>query len=340
MKIKKSRKSVKINVSEEEMQNDSIRDLTTKLALGWLTPESNNLLQMKIENPIKRMNTGVVHGVESHVRNLQPLDNCYGVSDTQDDVLSGKVARLRGIKDIPEGNINEDINGNPLKTNPIIERGLGRSERIPNIESKKEIEGSSVVGRNTVDLGKLYKNVEKQKSKEYSKFRCPNCGQAKMLYIKEGKSVTYSENKKLMLLSEKFIEDITAGQLNFVPFIQGKEFKKYKGKATKLLLNENNSDTECTCLNCKKDAALIDWIEAEINPKKYFEFDIVCDVCGGEVMPVVKDGKVTNRKCEQCGQETTLKGVEIVHEDNETADETVKDEKKPNIKGVKANGGK
>lgn len=138
--------------------------------------------------------------------------------------------------------------------------------------------------------------------------RCPACGQGHVVMTKVG-SLCYileKKNGKFEIIGE------SSGTESFGEFSKtfcmkdDETHKEYYDMMQKCDIIESD-DFACSdemdmfCPVCKSSAPMSKWVDAYENPSLYFEYNDVCDICGGEnIVLSNKDDKTNYFKCENC----------------------------------------
>ena len=188
-----------------------------------------------------------------------------------------------------------DVTPTHVVTAPPQRDNFGIRQRLPN---------------NVVDISDL--NVQ-QAVTENALVRCPKCGQAHALVVTNANS--------LYLLRRDYAKDEFAIVQDFEltnqdDFMQASKASDeteldyfYRLQSMSIRPDEDfvvNNDTEVFCPVCKQSSSFVDWKEAWENPLGFFEYEEVCDVCGGELSVCVSPNQTDSsqsillRECNKC----------------------------------------
>lgn len=170
---------------------------------------------------------------------------------------------------------------------------FGIRERIPN---------------NIVDVKDL---DVKQAVTENALVRCPKCGQAHALVVKD--------SNRLFLMRKNFdnnefeiIADTEAGNdngeaLNAMMCHNGEYLEYFKMLQDASVIDSSdfavNNDTEIFCPVCHQSNTFMNWKDAWENPLHFFETEHICQVCGGEISCSVSKEGSDNGVCNDCKTE-------------------------------------
>ncbi len=169
-------------------------------------------------------------------------------------------------------------------------------ERIPN---------------NVVNLDDL---TIKQAVTKSALVRCPRCGQAHALILRDGHTLyvmrrNFVEDEFVIVtnfddLDTKMTDAYTLSDSNTTPQTKLKFFHKLQGMMPCEEKDFNvDNDTEIFCPVCCKSSSFHYWKDAYENKEKYFEHQYVCNVCGGECdIDMDKEGNNGHLVvCSDCG---------------------------------------
>lgn len=153
---------------------------------------------------------------------------------------------------------------------------FGIRERIPN---------------NTVDIEKL---DIKQAVTENALVRCPKCGQAHSLIVKDGKKL-FLMRKNYDRKEFQIISEAELSQINQLLCYENKFVECFEDLQNAKAIEDKDfavtNESELFCPVCHQSDTFINWKDAWENPLHFFETDNICEICGGEVsMSVKKDG--------------------------------------------------
>lgn len=193
-------------------------------------------------------------------------------------------------------------------------------------EEKKEPEPVTIPGmrdrlpNNVVDPSTL---TVTEAVKENALVRCPHCGQNHVIALKSNGSIyvmrmNYGEDNYEILTHFPENDVKTLTDMCYENYT--KSFKEVAGgndkEAPKAywqfiqsveILDENKNEdfvagneTEIFCPVCGKSEPFAKWKDCYENPLNYFEYDVICDACGGEMSMVKKQGE-SFYKCDKCG---------------------------------------
>ena len=186
-------------------------------------------------------------------------------------------------------------NNTPQYSEPEKQRPFIR-ERLPN---------------NIVDMDNL--DISNAKVKK-SFLRCPSCGQAHCLAVKNNNSIYFmvkdienDEYKIITVIDEDSEHDFNSENIlsmcmkdnmsNYRDYFDDlQDIAKKHGSDDDFVVD---NDTIVFCPICKEKNTFSKWSDAYINPSFYFEYDKVCDICGGECIKTISKGKEID-KCEEC----------------------------------------
>lgn len=164
---------------------------------------------------------------------------------------------------------------------------------------------------NQIDLAEL--DIKKAITEE-PQLRCPDCGQTDLILVvledkcylmrKEDSKYeilnTYDNlDKARGIIKPARPETAKASIKDFHDDIYGYRIpKKYKGLNLAV-----NAESNILCPVCGQIHPLKTWIDAFNDPIKYgFEYENICNICGGEMIDTINENKETVLKCESCGQ--------------------------------------
>lgn len=171
---------------------------------------------------------------------------------------------------------------------PQKDENFGIRERIPN---------------NVVDVEKL---DVKQAVTENALVRCPNCGQAHCLIVKDNNLYVMRKNYKtnefevVIMAEPDKINNLLCREGKYTAYFE--DFQSMSAIPDIADFAVNN-DTEIFCPVCHTSHKFIDWKNAWEYPLHFFETDSLCEICGGEVsVSVIKDGH-SNGICNKCKSE-------------------------------------
>lgn len=159
----------------------------------------------------------------------------------------------------------------------------------------------------TFDVRKRVPNVEEDGGSYEPPFlnglRCPNCAQHLAIRVETDTKnmlfvLRYGEYEKAVKDEIDFVED------DMPSFLEALD----KVETEPLSFERANSNVNVTCPYCgNKTEGDTAWKDAFDNPYNYFEYDVLCDKCGGEVFPNLIRNKETDEvrevmMCERCGE--------------------------------------
>lgn len=215
-------------------------------------------------------------------------------TDVPDSCLDHAIEGMKKLYDI----VTNDEGQSPVKD--IVthtQMTSGHSHKKESFEIRDRIPN------NVVDIESL--NV-KQAVMENALVRCPNCGQAHCLVVKDTnlflmrKNYEKNEFEVVSVNNPNDIENIMCREGKYTEYFQdlqnAEEMTDIKNFAV-----DNNTDLFCPV--CHSSNMFINWKDAWENPLHFFETENMCEICGGEVsMSVAKDG-CNNGICNVCKAE-------------------------------------
>ena len=189
------------------------------------------------------------------------------------------------------------------------------------VRGTKRLPNTSIVDVSTIDLKKAIA--------QETLIRCPFCGQSHCTIIGTHQNVRVLLKKKHngknsyypaatpAATGNKTINDVFS-EFTIAGLIRNKRIKeehlhKQRLEFYNLMSNVNvtdedfnaDADTRLLCPVCGKESTLSVWVDAYVNPLKYFETGSLCEACGGELVDCIENdsvhGEVTVAKCEVCG---------------------------------------
>lgn len=187
-------------------------------------------------------------------------------------------------------------------------------EPVPELPRRDTFSFRERLPNNVVDISKL---DVKQAVTENALVRCPKCGQSHVIVLKDG-SKLYVMRRSYAVSEFGIVQEIDdtpediikicchdkspEGKLDYFFSLQGISLKDDKDFAV-------TNDTEVFCPVCGESSPFIDWKEAFEHKERYFEYQYVCSVCGGECLMDAKEEKDGNETvvCTKCGKKW-LKG--------------------------------
>lgn len=201
-------------------------------------------------------------------------------------------------------NINTEEENNIIKSNVDktfkIVKDNNKEDLLQEREDKQYIPGE-------VNLNSL--NVEKAETKPFL-VRCPNCGQCHTAILE----VSNIENIVLVRHGNefKYVNTVTAEDLEGLRFKEGmnivdyfNDFQNFKYTEEEVVMDDVST---IYCPICDSHQSAEDWIYAYEHPEKIFEYDKICDVCGGEMcQSIVEENGKDHFVCEKCHSEKIFK---------------------------------
>lgn len=207
----------------------------------------------------------------------------------------------------------ENIKKSPVHmTVPVIraEDEKAKAELKEALDEQKETEFNirERLPNNVVDVKQL---DVKQAVIENALVRCPQCGQAYALIVKDG--------DKLILMRRNFdtnefeiVAEANESQIEEIIASEGKYQEYFKLMQDSVVIDSSdfavNNESEIFCPLCHLSDTFYHWKDAWENPLHFFEYEDVCDICGGEMSySVSRDSKGKNpdkyiKVCNQCGR--------------------------------------
>lgn len=212
------------------------------------------------------------------------VDNFYSLLN---DLSTKKCSDSDENKSVPE----------PVQVVPqvAVERPAFR-DRLPN---------------NVVDIKDL---TVKQAVTESALVRCPNCGQAHCLAVHDNGHIyfmarQYATNEFSIIAEfneqsekDKFMQMCCNEDTNRKAYYEDIQ----QAKTLPDIDFGVQNDTEIFCPVCCKSHSFQDWKKAFDEPLTFFETELLCDACGGEMLPKMVKGK-SYQECDKCGHRTEYK---------------------------------
>lgn len=200
------------------------------------------------------------------------LNNSIKIYELLKDVLDN-------LSDSVSKEVKKQANNNTPLRGGISDRFFNIRDRIPNIEDDE--------------------NVKVQKPKlDKALVRCPHCGQGFSAIVKIN-----NEEMRLMIkkgdefkTTKTIIKTTEELEKMLCPeSISKKDYYDDLMNATEVVEEEKDIfvdlDTILICPCCHEKDRFSEWKNAFESPEQYFEYDNICDICGGEVDAVVtKEG--------------------------------------------------
>ena len=187
----------------------------------------------------------------------------------------------------------KDFKAIEAREEPHKEKELSRNFR----------EESDMAKKNIVDLNN-YK-IE-QASTEDVLVRCPECGQDFVTVYIDPSSC--NDDVLLVRHGKEFlvVDTVLDKDLAKVEKPEGSSFKDYYHDlicADTIKDTNVNLNGKCLlyCPICKNSHSFSDWLNAYIKPEEYFEYDNICDVCGGEMVEKITGENKSELVCDVCG---------------------------------------
>ena len=231
------------------------------------------------------------------------------VSDNATKKVASMVSQL--VSDIHNMRIANAVS----LADKIVEEEQEETQQIP--EVKQPIERPAIRSRIPNNVINIEDLSLKQAVTENALVRCPNCGQAHALIVRDNTGLYLMrkdyEKNEFVVISEYDINDDS--------FIQAccKEDTNRKAYFDDLQnvpesddikqFNVTN-DTELFCPVCHGSNSFELWKDAFENPLTYFETEQLCDACGGEKLEkFIHKKKVYS--CDKCGLITEFKEEQV-----------------------------
>jgi hypothetical protein len=201
-------------------------------------------------------------------------------------------------------NINTEEENNIIKSNVDktfkIVKDNNKDDLLQEREDKQYIPGE-------VNLNNL--NVEKAETKPFL-VRCPHCGQCHTAILE----VSNIENIILVRHDNefKYVNTVTTEDLENLRFKEYmniidyfNDFQNFKYTEEEVVM-DNISNIYCPM--CDNYDSADHWIDAYNHPEKLFEYDKICDVCGGEMcQSIMEENGEEHFVCEKCHSEKIFK---------------------------------
>ena len=182
----------------------------------------------------------------------------------------------------------------------VVKDNTDKEDLLQEREDKQYIPGE-------VNLNNL--NVEKAETKPFL-LRCPNCGQCHTAILK------LSDKENILLVRHgdefKYVSTVTGEDLEGLRLKEGMDIVDYFNDLQSFKYTEEDVVVDDTsniyCPMCDSYQSAEEWIYAYEHPEKMFEYDKICDVCGGEMcQSIVEENGKDNFICEKCHSEKIFK---------------------------------
>lgn len=147
--------------------------------------------------------------------------------------------------------------------------------------------------------------------------RCPNCGQSHVLIVKcQGNYYLMGRdyNKgEFVQIGEVIENEDELNNIYYKSEVKGVNVSKedYFVDIQNIIKRARHDDFNLVidnqsviiCPVCQKSDNFLTWKEAFANPESFFEFNVICDACGGEVITknIGKKSPKYRNQCESCG---------------------------------------
>ena len=197
----------------------------------------------------------------------------------------------------------QETNVAPTKIEAVATKTLSVPLEVP-MEESSEFRIRNRIP-NEIDLNTL---EVKQAELEKTLCRCPNCGQAHVAVVLEG-----SDNLLLVRDYEAdefvYVQTLTNDErVGLTKNVYDNNYIDYYHDIQSMLSYASREDvivedSSCIfCPVCMRTANFSEWKDAYQRQSKYFEYEKICDICGGEVLPTItkENSKTTKYECEQC----------------------------------------
>lgn len=199
----------------------------------------------------------------------------------------------------------KEISSNPIaiyEKQHVTELQTGKKQYEAPVITEEKSPIRDRLPNNVVDI----KDLDVQKAMtENVLVRCPHCGQAYAIIVKDG--------IKLFLMRRDFdanefviIAEAEESELPLLIAKNGEAKKYYDNIHNKKVINSSdfavNDDTEIFCPLCHESNDFYKWKDAFRNPWKFFEYEKICDICGGELSPVIDSKNSNSMICDKCGK--------------------------------------
>lgn len=142
---------------------------------------------------------------------------------------------------------------------------------------------------NVIDPSKL--EVDANGSRLYNNFRCPNCGQSAVVWS-DGVPVVRD-----IVNGNKCFEVSPASEVSSPEDFTYERACELSGEQVSIVCNE---DAVCKCPRCEHIDKTQSFIDAYLEPLKYFEAEQLCPLCGDEVCITIDNN---NQQCWKCEDE-------------------------------------
>lgn len=167
---------------------------------------------------------------------------------------------------------------------------------------------------NVIDVNEL--KVE-QAVTENALVRCPKCGQSHALVVSSANSLYllrrhYAKDEFAIVQDFELSNQDSFMQASMLPDETKLDYF-YRLQSMPIRPDEDfavNNDSEIFCPVCKQSSSFADWKDAWENPLGFFEYEDVCDVCGGELSVCVNPNQTDSsqnallRECNTCHKRT------------------------------------
>lgn len=159
----------------------------------------------------------------------------------------------------------------------------------------KPVDDSPVVRKrlpnrtNVIDPSKL--EVDANGSRLYNNFRCPGCGQSAVVWS-DGVPVVRD-----IVNGNKCFEVTPAFEVGKAEDFTYERACELSGDQVSIVCNE---DAVCKCPRCKHTNKTQEFVDAYLEPLKYFEVEQLCPLCGDELCITIDNN---NQQCWKCENE-------------------------------------
>lgn len=216
---------------------------------------------------------------------------CF-LNDKEVETSKDSIVKIKKMADVSEELSN---------TSELPEESSFDKDRLPN-----------PIMRNGVFLEPS--EIEKIKTFE-TMYRCPECGQHKAIILDlDNKYVFMKLNKENSydLVYDNFKEgneipdslflrktkDQVLSKLDYQDFIKSLDELPTKDDPVVFDLDKTTGH----CPFCKSKNEMKEWVEAYEHPENYFEYNGICEDCGGEIEMITKK-KAIKSQCIRCGKD-------------------------------------
>lgn len=194
------------------------------------------------------------------------VDRIIGLIRTVDQQYVKNGAKPVSVKEAPS--IQPATVSHPVEEPPVVRK------RLPN-------------RTNVIDPSKL--EVDANGSRLYNNFRCPNCGQSAVVWSDKVPVVRDIVN------GNKCFEVSPAFEVEKAESFTYERACELSADQVSIVCNE---DAVCQCPRCEHVDQTQAFIDAYLEPLKYFEVEQLCPLCGDELCISIDNNNQQGWKCE------------------------------------------